>query len=347
MSEKELNALHRISTALTSTNNSEEVLHLLVEEIAGVVGVVRCSVILADGTRPIARVVATHENPTFKEIKIELKKYPEIQESLRTGEVVFIQDILTDLRMTSVLPNLKKLNIRSILIIPMVYHEQILGTLFLRTSRTRRPFTKTELLFCQVAARIGANALLGLSRYQLVVREKQDLEEEVGRDPLTRVYNHGSLYRRLAEELEAAQRYGRPLCYLMLDIDNFKKVNDTLGHRHGDDLLKRVAKTIQETIRKVDVVARYGGDEFGIILPETSAKGGYAQSERVRKAIGQIRFPLVGGKIRVAASIGVASFPDETIRTAEDLIRKADEVLYRAKTLGKDRTIVFGMSRSR
>jgi diguanylate cyclase (GGDEF)-like protein len=98
------------------------------------------------------------------------------------------------------------------------------------------------------------------------MRQKLELEQEAGRDPLTGVHNHGSLYRKLAEELEAARRYGRPLSYLMLDIDNFKEVNDTFGHRHGDELLKRLAKNILATIRKVDVVARYGGDEFGIIL---------------------------------------------------------------------------------
>jgi GAF domain-containing protein len=82
---------------------------------------------------------------------------------LQTGEIIFIPDALTDPRMAPVVTNLKQLDIRSILIIPMVYQEEILGTLFLRTSRDRRPFTKAEMLFCQVAARIGANALLGLS----------------------------------------------------------------------------------------------------------------------------------------------------------------------------------------
>jgi len=347
MAEKELKALLRISTALTSTNNHQEVLYLLVREIAKVVGVVRCSIILVDETKPIATVVATHDDPFLKEIRIELKKYPEIEESLRTGGVVLIPDILTDRRMTTVLPKLKQLDIRSILIIPMVYHEQILGTLFLRTSRARRPFTKAELLFCHVAARIGANALLGLSRYQLVLREKQELEEEAGRDPLTRVHNHGSLHRRLSEELAAAQRYGRPLSYLMLDIDNFKAINDTFGHRKGDELLKQVAKMIRQTIRKVDVVARYGGDEFGVILPETDAKGGYIQAERVRKAIRQVRFPISGRKVRTAVSIGVASFPDKAIQTTEDLIHKADEALYMAKSHGKDQTIVSGMRSSR
>jgi len=347
MDDNELKALLRISTALTSTSNREEVLYLLVREIAEVVDVVRCSIIVADDSSPTASVVVTYENPSLKEISIELKKYPEIEESLRTGEVVFIQDVLTDLRMAPVLPALKHLDIHSILIIPMVYHEQILGTLFLRTSRARRPFTNAEQLFCRVAAQIGANALLGLSRYQLVVREKQELVKTAGQDPLTNVYNHGSLYRRLAEEFDAARRYGRPLSYLMLDIDNFKEVNDTLGHRYGDELLKQVAMEIQHTIRKVDMVARYGGDEFGIILPETDTQGGFAQAERIRTAIRQTRFHILDRTIRAAVSVGIASVPDTAIGTAEDLVRKADEALYQAKHHGKDQTMVCGVSHSR
>lgn len=346
MDDNELVALLRISTALTSTSNREEVLYLLVREIAEVVDVVRCSIIVADHSSPTASVVVTNENPSFKEISIELKKYPEIEESLRTGEVVFIQDVLTDLRMAPVLPTLKHLDIHSILIIPMVYHEQILGTLFLRTSRARRPFTNAEQLFCRVAAQIGANALLGLSRYQLVVREKQELVKTAGQDPLTNVYNHGSLYRRLTEEFDAARRYGRPLSYLMLDIDNFKNVNDTLGHRYGDELLKQVAMEIQHTIRKVDVVARYGGDEFGIILPETDTQGGFAQAERIRTAIRRTRFHILDRTISAAVSVGIASVPDDAIGTAEDLVRNADEALYQAKHNGKDQTMVCGIRHS-
>jgi len=211
----------------------------LVQETAEVVGgVVRCSIIVADETQPTASVVATHENPSPTDIRIDLKTTPRSLESLQTGENYFYIGCADDPRMTLVVTKLKQLDIRSILIIPMVYHEKVSAPSFCAPPVARRPFTKAEMLFCQVAARIGANALLGLSRYQLVVREKLELEQEAGRDPLTRVHNHGSLYRRLAEELDAAQRYGRPLSYLMLDIDNFKEVNDTFGHRHGDEFLK-------------------------------------------------------------------------------------------------------------
>ncbi len=337
--ERELQALLRIGTALTSTKTRHGILYLLVQEIAKVVDVKRCSIILVNVSRPVATVVASHEDPSLGEISIDLKRYPEIEESMRTGKIVLVHDVKTDPRMAPVLANLKHLNIHSILVIPMVYQEQILGTLFLRTSRTRRAFTKAQLLFCQVAARIAANTLLGISRYQLVVREKNQLAEAAGRDFLTRMYNQGTLYRRLAEELAVAQRYHRTLSYLMIDIDNFKEVNDNFGHRQGDQLLRQVARTIQKTTRKVDIVARYGGDEFGIILPETDAKGSYIQAERIRKAIHQARFPMQDHIIKTTVSIGIATFPHKAVQTAEALIRQADEALYLAKSQGKDRTI--------
>lgn len=336
---KELQALLQIGTALASTNDRKDVLYLLVKVIAGVVDVVRCSVILVDDPASIGRVVATYENPEVNDLHIDLSKYPEIEESVTTGQLVLVRNVQKDPRMMSVIPRLQHLDIRSILVIPIVYHEQVLGTLFLRTSRPRRAFTQREILFCQAAARMAANTLLGLSRYQLVLREKQDLASQVGRDSLTGLYNLRTLFLRLEEEMAIASRYGRALSYLMLDIDNFKHVNDTFGHRDGDNLLKQVSETILGTIRKADVVARYGGDEFGIILPETDSAGGRIQAERILDALRNLSFPIGSRTVRVSASIGVATVPDEVIKTAEDLIRRADAALYTAKHQGKNRMI--------
>jgi diguanylate cyclase (GGDEF)-like protein len=336
---KELQALLKIGTVLASTNDRKEVLYVLVKIIAEVVDVVRCSVILVDRPASIGRVVATYENPKVNDLQIDLNKYPEIEESITTGQLVLVRNVQKDPRMMLVIPRLQHLDIRSILVIPIVYHEQVLGTLFLRTSRPHRAFSQRELLFCQAAARMTANTLLGLSRYQLVVREKKQLAKQAGRDSLTGLYNLRTLFLRLEEEMAIASRYGRALSYLMLDIDNFKHVNDTFGHRDGDNLLKQVSETILGSIRKADVVARYGGDEFGIILPETDSAGGRIQAERILHALRNLSFPIGSRMVRVSASIGVATVPDEVIKTAEDLIRRADAALYTAKHQGKNRMI--------
>jgi two-component system cell cycle response regulator len=186
---------------------------------------------------------------------------------------------------------------------------------------------------------MAANALLGLSRLQLVVRENEHLADQAGRDSLTRLYNQGSLARRLNEESAIAERYGRSVSYLMLDLDNFKEVNDRFGHRQGDDVLKRVARIIVRAIRKSDVAARYGGDEFGIILPETDEAGAMVQADRILEAIRSLHIPTPNNPITISASIGIATMPGDAVSTSDDLIRRADEALYEAKRLGKNRAV--------
>lgn len=332
-----LEALLRIGQALNSATSRQAALYLLVKAIADVIEVARCSVILIDEEDGAGRVLATYENPSLRELTIQLHKYPEIEAAVQTGQVVFVENVEGDERMSSVASLLQRMNIASILVIPIMFHERVLGTLFLRTSRLQRRFTRDELLFCETASRMAANFLLGLTRYQLLAEEKDKLAEQVLRDPLTGLYNQSSLYNVLRETLRQADRYSRSLSCLMIDIDNFKQINDRLGHEKGNLVLKGVATALTETLRKSDAAARYGGDEFGIVLPETDAEGALLKAERIRHAVSALDVS-VGAPVTV--SIGVATFPtSEGVTTAEDLIRTADHALYRAKALGKNRTV--------
>ncbi|MFZ5877342.1 MAG: diguanylate cyclase [Nitrospirota bacterium] len=333
-------ALLDIATALTSTKTHEDILAVLVKVIAQVVDVVRCSVILVGKDQPRGKVVATHENPSSAGFAIELAKYPEIAEAVTSGESVLIDDVTTDPRMREVLATFKGLQICSILVIPISYRDEILGTLFLRTSRPRRAFTPDEWLFCQTAAKMAANALLGLAEQQRLREQNAQLANQAALDPLTGLLNHRSLAIRLEQCFATAQRYGRPLSYLMLDLDQFKKVNDTLGHDGGDQALRRVAQAIIQAMRKSDVAARYGGDEFAILLPETDGYGAVVEAERIRRAVEQIR--LDKSLHFITVSIGTATFPASSTRSKEELMRHADQALYHAKANGKNRTVSFG-----
>jgi two-component system cell cycle response regulator len=126
---------------------------------------------------------------------------------------------------------------------------------------------------------------------------------------------------------------------LMIDIDHFKRINDTYGHLVGDEVLREVAKTLQREARTVDIVARYGGEEFCVILPETTAEGALAFGERVRARIASQ--PAVSDKdfrgLHISVSVGVATIPNERVSSPEDLIALADEALYRAKEQGRNR----------
>jgi diguanylate cyclase (GGDEF)-like protein len=162
----------------------------------------------------------------------------------------------------------------------------------------------------------------------------EDARKLADRDPLTGFYNHRFLHERLGEEVVRAQRGRRPLSVLMLDLDDFKLVNDTFGHLFGDRVLTWTAELIRSTLRASDIPARYGGDEFAIILPETDSDDAHRAAERILEAFRDR--PFIGehrGPVPIAASIGVSTYPSDG-RTPTDLIAAADRALYSVKREG-------------
>ena len=161
-------------------------------------------------------------------------------------------------------------------------------------------------------------------------------------DHLTGLLNRRYLQDRLLEEMERAKRHKEPLTIFMIDIDNFKSFNDRYGHPAGDQILKNMAQAIQEEIRIIDVLVRYGGEEFTVILPATSKTASKTLAERIRKGIEDV--PYWGAKIpageRLTISLGIATFPDDA-DSMEALIERADTALYMAKTRGKNRVISY------
>ena len=160
-------------------------------------------------------------------------------------------------------------------------------------------------------------------------------------DPLTGIPNRRVLEYDLNRLGKLARRYSKPLSLIMIDIDNFKHVNDTYGHPVGDEVLKRVARIIRESVRDSDTVYRYGGEEFAILCPETDKEGAFELAERIRKVIRNTSFKVdLDRDLLITVSIGVANFPEDT-SDPQELIAIADISLYRAKREGKDRTVVL------
>ena len=160
-------------------------------------------------------------------------------------------------------------------------------------------------------------------------------------DSLTDVYNHGFLYECLGKEYARAERYKLPLSFLMLDVDYFKKINDTYGHPQGDIVLCKLSQILKKSIRTCDTAGRYGGEEFSIVLPEAKMEDGINLAERIRKEVEQYNFGDVNKVIRCTISIGVSSYPDPGIKNLEDLINKADRALYNAKAEGRNRVCII------
>ncbi|MHB8877897.1 MAG: diguanylate cyclase, partial [Myxococcaceae bacterium] len=161
-------------------------------------------------------------------------------------------------------------------------------------------------------------------------------------DALTGLCNRRYFEERLTVEFARSNRYRAPLSCLMLDIDHFKKVNDSYGHPFGDKVLQEVSAVATRTLRDVDLLARYGGEEFIALLPETGPQEALRVSQRVREGIEALRLPYSSNEgekktVRCTASIGVATFPVPSIDSAEGLLRAADDCLYGAKESGRNR----------
>jgi len=165
-------------------------------------------------------------------------------------------------------------------------------------------------------------------------------------DPLTRLYNRTFLFAVIEREIARAGRTNRRFSLLMLDLDGLKPINDRFGHYFGDRMLQAVAVAIRQHIRLIDTAARYGGDEFVVLLPETDTEGAAVVAEKLRRSVAAIRLTAGADLLMSTASIGVVAFPDHG-RTADALTNRADQVMYGAKRAGRDRVSVEGQDRPR
>ena len=156
------------------------------------------------------------------------------------------------------------------------------------------------------------------------------------------MWNRRYFEMKARDELERAMRFGRPFSLLMVDIDNFKNVNDRFGHRSGDEVLVELARRMTEVTRDIDTCARYGGEEFVLLLPETDSEGARVVAEKLRRIVSDAPIGVSdAGRLSVTVSVGVAGYPEHG-DSLPDVLKRADEALYVAKRAGKDRVIVSG-----
>ncbi|HEX8408078.1 MAG TPA: GGDEF domain-containing protein [Thermoanaerobaculia bacterium] len=209
----------------------------------------------------------------------------------------------------------------------LLQHERrAAGLLFLARSE---PFTDNERHILSIFA-VQVSMLLDTIRARERIRNLADT------DDLTGIWNRRYFRRQLPQEIERARTFGVPLSLLLYDIDEFKQINDSFGHVIGDVVLSELCGSVRETLRPTDMVARFGGDEFAVILPHTDIHGAVAVAERILKHVRALTIPTdEESAIRCSISIGLAEFRRED--AANDLVRRADERLYSSKRAGKNR----------
>lgn len=188
-------------------------------------------------------------------------------------------------------------------------------------------------------------ALLGYLVTLRDITEQKRTEAQLQRlaqtDYLTDVYNRRAFFELAAPELERSRRYLHRLAFILIDVDNFKKVNDTYGHLVGDRVLQNVARACQRSLREVDQLARYGGEEFVVMLPETDEAGACRSAERLRQVIEQAEFNTHEGVVRITASLGVSVFHPGRLKSLDQLLGQADQALYHAKQAGRNQVCLW------
>lgn len=212
--------------------------------------------------------------------------------------------------------------------------------------------TRTALGPTTVAV-VGVNltAMILLAYVAMVIAREQRRSRDAAIrlstiDPLTGLFNRGFFFAALEREIARSARSGRGFCLLMMDLDELKAINDRLGHFHGDRVLRSVGDVVTAGVRRIDTAARYGGDEFVVLLPETDPTGAYVLAEKVRIGVHDMGVELPEGAPRPSLSIGVVSYPDDG-STADELMISADRAMYTSKRAGKNRVTGVPMSADR
>ncbi|MBA2373542.1 MAG: GGDEF domain-containing protein [Chloroflexi bacterium] len=192
-------------------------------------------------------------------------------------------------------------------------------------------------------ATVGVNltALILLAYVGMVIAREQRRSHDAAIrmstiDPLTSLFNRTFFFAALEREIARCARSGRGFCLLMMDLDELKLINDRYGHFHGDRVLRAVGGVIRSGVRRIDTAARYGGDEFVVVLPETDPTGAFVLAEKIRLDVAALAMDIPSGDVHPSLSVGVVSYPDDGL-TADELMINADEAMYRSKRAGKNR----------
>ncbi len=331
--------LHEVTGDLSVS----ELYHLLVSRAARALGVSHCSVVLARPGDKIATVVAAYENPKLNQLTVQLDRYPELRAAFETGQPILVEDIDTHplyegVRVVWGIEGIE-VPIRSVIALPFSVDRGAYGVFLVRRTRDQEPLGQKDMEFAQDVINAAVAVIQRAQMVESTMADNARLEQLAQTDALTQLLNRRALTERITAEMERALRYDSSMALLMIDLDHFKRINDTFGHLVGDDVLRDVAALLTITIRTTDMVARYGGEEFLVLLPETDVAGAESFAERIRTAIELHDF---GGRadqpgLHLTTSVGVATFPAARIESVEDLFARADAALYRAKADGRNR----------
>lgn len=331
---KDLSLLYEIGQGVNSTIELEELYRVITDVLQQRLGLDKFAILVKDETGEFLNVRAAYGFDGDDHITDMTFRAGEgvTGEAMSTGEAIYIRDTTREDRFLHYKG--ERIVEGAFLAVPLIFKKETLGVINFHRPEADS-FSEEELRLLKLVANQIALAIENAKLYT----KARDLSVK---DELTGLYNRRHFQTVLQIEWKRAVRFHRNLSLLMVDVDFFKKYNDTFGHLQGDKVLREMGATLRRNIREIDTVARFGGEEFIVLLPDTDKKGALAVGEKLRRIVESHRFLDTGGTSiqPITISVGVSSYPDD-VRELDDLIDHADIALYDAKDSGRNRVISY------
>lgn len=333
--------LIEILREIASTLSPGEIYQVLVRRVAQGLGISRCSILLRDPGDGTATVVAAFENPMLQDLRVDLTRYPELRRAFDTGQTVLSDAVASDPLFAETRAAWERegqaVATTSALAIPFTMRDERAGVFYLRTGGPDVVLNEHDIQFAEQVIRSAVATIEKAYELQEAVEDHRQLRALAEADPLTGLLNRRAFEGRLAAELEQATRYATVLSCLMIDVDGFRAINEALGQPMGDRVLAQVAALLRREQRAIDAVARFGGEEFCVLLPLTGSGGARLLAERILTRVAAAPFGDPEHPIRITVSIGIATWPDDRAADGPGLLALAEAHLLKAKTDGRNR----------
>ena len=318
----------------------EQIANVCIENIPNLVGVRLASLYILDETSNILHL-QKYNHPFLINKIVSLNQNPPspMVMAVRSKQLILVGDI--DIHKRPVIkksqrPFIENYKTNNCAIVPLVCQDRIVGVLNLADKIDGDGFGHEDIVLIELFSQ-----LVGASIGNIKLFEK--LQRQATTDGLTGLANHKAFYRVLEKELWRSRRYGEQISLIMIDVDNLKEINDAYGHRAGDKVIRQISRKIKECIRQIDTASRYGGDEFAVILPNTSLTDAVVVAERMIDIVAHSPVTWRNEQITLSISAGLGRYDAEA--TPEDITNRSDQALYRAKQAGKNTVRVFEPSR--